>query len=268
MDTYQTRLSNTLQFPPLQSLTLKARPFSPHALSWSPDAELAVATGQGIFIYLPSYPRGPAPDAQFSLSIQTTAVFKPNPAINAPLCAFSGADVPSLATEPKSNAAAPPHVSISGSASAIGQPAHVAWSPGGLGHNRRPVLAVMTTHGELLVMGDTEQMPGTGVGFGARARGFKNWKMLWGLGPQMPLPVGGKLQVTDERITSFAWAKEVGNGTALLAYTNHLQEKVVMAVQYLVENGKAGWRVEEVHRMSAVGPHLVRNDWLGCCETC
>lgn len=73
----------------------------------------------------------------------------------------------------------------------------------------------------------------------------------------MPLPVGGKLQVTDERITSFAWAKELGSGTALLAYMNHAQELVVMAVQYLIENGKAGWRVEEVYRIAAAGPHLV-----------
>lgn len=253
----QTRPSNRSQFPPLQSLTLKARPFAPHALACSSDAELAVATGQGIFIYLPSYPRGPDPDAQFSLFIQTTAVFKPNPAINAPLCAFDGTGVPSLSSEPKSNAVAPSHVSIAGSASAIGQPVRVAWSPGGLGHNRRPVLAVMTTHGELLVMGDAEQAQSTGMGFGARARSFKNWKMLWGLGPQMPLPVGGKLQVTDERITSFAWAKELGSGTALLAYMNHAQELVVMAVQYLIENGKAGWRVEEVYRIAAAGPHLV-----------
>ncbi|KAG6032954.1 hypothetical protein E4U41_007069, partial [Claviceps citrina] len=92
------------QARPLQPLDLRARPLAPRAISWSCDAELAVATTDTIHIFLPEYqlrpprPGGPAEDAadedafrpQFSLSLTTSGILRPDPAINGPLCAFAG----------------------------------------------------------------------------------------------------------------------------------------------------------------------------------
>ncbi|CEJ84248.1 hypothetical protein VHEMI03423 [[Torrubiella] hemipterigena] len=266
----------TSRIPQLQSIALKSRPISPLAISWSCDAELAIATDDGIYIYLPVYPNfndatHTNPDAlppQLSLSLQTTAVFKPNPAINAKLCAFAGAAVPTLGAESKGNSGPIAEDLISASASAIGQAAKVEWSPNMLGFNRRPVLAVLTTHGELIVVGEDATDADT-LGATQRTRNFKNWKLLWGIGPNMPLPVqvpgvATKLQTTDERIVSFAWAKETTPGTALLAVLTHLDDVVAFSVQLTSsahEPQKNGWRVDEVVRFKADGPHEKRDEF-------
>lgn len=133
-----------------------------------------------------------------------------------------------------------------------------------LGFNRRPVLAVLSTHGEVMVLGEdvADEDP---RGSSQRTRNFKNWKVLWGIGPNMPLPiqVSGavtKLQITDERIVSFAWAKETTAGTALLAVLTHLNDIIIFSVQFTTDSQdqkRRGWRVDEVARFRATGPHEV-----------
>lgn len=173
--------------------------------------------------------------------------------------------MPALSAENKGNSGPVWEDLISASASAIGQAAKVEWSPNMLGFNRRPVLAVLTTHGELIVVGE-DAIDADALGATQRTRNFKNWKLLWGIGPNMPLPVqvpgaATKLQTTDERIVSFTWAKETTPGTALLAVLTHLDDVVVFSVQFTSSTHdpqKNGWRVDEVARFKGDGPHEVR----------
>ena len=45
------------QIPRLKSLTVRARPLTCHALSWSSDAELAVATDEAVHVFIPEFPK-------------------------------------------------------------------------------------------------------------------------------------------------------------------------------------------------------------------
>lgn len=97
-----------------------------------------------------------------------------------------------------------------------------------------------------------------------RSRTFKHWKILWGLGAQLPIPdeeSAGGFRNMDERIVSMSWAGEIGSGTGLLAYMNDEREVVVMGVQLLHrkvgEDEESGWDVSEIVRFDCQGPHHV-----------
>ncbi|KAI9903410.1 hypothetical protein N3K66_002762 [Trichothecium roseum] len=104
------------QIPRLKSLTVRARPLTCHALSWSNDAELAVATDEAVHVFIPEFPKacagedkgpsssdrdsrggvgvgaGPAP--QYAIRFQVAGLFKPLYAVNAQLCALAGLSIP------------------------------------------------------------------------------------------------------------------------------------------------------------------------------
>ncbi len=265
-----------------------------HAIAWSCDAELAVATTEGIHIFLPEYPRSSgdgekppseryATSPQFPLFMQTSGSLRPDPAINAPLCLFAGVhELPAPLPPPGAGADGAaggfPGVGsgkITGAGASLGQIIRVEWSPGGLGSNLRPVLTALTGHGAITCFGEYIDLRKTEFST-SQVRSFKNWRILWGLGAQLPLPVvgaerraalGEDVEVMNERITAFSWAKEILPGRALLAYETDDKDVVIMAVQFYSRDSapnEKGWDIREVARFDASGPHMVNTRPARC----
>ncbi|KAF5576499.1 hypothetical protein FPCIR_12562 [Fusarium pseudocircinatum] len=216
----------------------KSRPLTTHALAWSCDAELAVATDDTIYIFLPEYPRSGGPDegadeeelqSQYTLSYRASGLIRPDPTINAQLCSFSGIRV-------------------------AGPPANDEnWFPG------------VGNGGCIYAIGEHIDRQSAMIS-GMRVRSFKAWKTLWGLGAQLPLPDSNEedgYRNMNERIQAFSWAKEVATGRGLLAYCNDVEEVAVMAVQ-LFSQAKEGdpsseetrWDIQEVGRFDGRGRHI------------
>ncbi|KAM3550072.1 hypothetical protein MY1884_008431 [Beauveria asiatica] len=279
----------------LQNLSLPSRPLTSHAIAWSCDAELAIATIEGIHIFLPEYPRSSgssegdkppseryAASPQFPLFMQTSGSLRPDPSINAPLCLFAGVrelPPPPPPPQPPSGGGADgaggfPGVGrgqITGAGASLGQVIRVEWSPGGLGSNLRPVLTALTGHGAVICFGEHIDLRKAGGGASStmQVRSFKSWRTLWGLGALLPLPIAGggrrraelgrDVEVMNERITAFSWAKEIMPGRALLAYETDDGEVVVMAVQFYSRDSapdEKGWDIRQVARFDASGPHV------------
>ena len=260
----------------MEPLSLSSRPLAPHAIAWSCDAELAIATADGIFIHLPAFPRsrndadgadGRSTGAQFSLFIQTSGVFRPDPAINAQLCAAAGATIPRQKPDEPVGFPGVGSGAVTGAGAGLGQVVRLEWSPNGLGCNLRPVLMAMTTHGAVVALGENIGANSSSAST-MRARSFKNWKMLWGIGAKLPVPSEGEestVRYMNERITSFSWAKEVSPGRALLAYATDSGDIVIMTVQfYRAKKGQRedaseeqAWEIKEVARFNGQGPHEV-----------
>ncbi|PTB80657.1 hypothetical protein M440DRAFT_1348832 [Trichoderma longibrachiatum ATCC 18648] len=257
---------------PLQTLSLTSRPPSPHAIAWSCDAELAVATQECIYIFLPDF-HGPDADAderdasqyQFALSLQPSAVINPSPKINGQLCAQVGVKLPGLRMCDEDTFRGVGNGLVTGAGAALGQVIRVEWSPSGLGCNLRPVLMALTTAGSLVTFGEQADSQSAATS-SMRTRTFKNWRVLWGLGARLPIPdLTSKdgFRTMDERIVSFSWAKEIAPGRALLAYMNDDGQIVVMSVQYhrRADASKRGseqgwiWTLTEHVRINGRGPH-------------
>ncbi|KAG6101952.1 hypothetical protein E4U31_003519 [Claviceps sp. LM219 group G6] len=259
---------------PLHPLELRARPIAPRAIAWSCDAELAIATTDTIHIFLPEYPRPSrsSDDAadedafrpQFSLTLTASGILRPDPAINGPLCAFAGVSLPYAESNESFVFRGVGTGEATRCGSSLSQSLGVEWSPNGLGRNLRPVLTILTTSGSIVAMG--EHMDGQGsrpvMTSTLRSRTFKHWKILWGLGAQLPIldeESAGGFRNMDERIVSMSWAGEIGSGTGLLAYMNDEREVVVMGVQLLHrkvgEDEESGWDVSEIVRFDCQGPH-------------
>ncbi|KAM0563683.1 hypothetical protein ACHAPJ_001410 [Fusarium lateritium] len=258
---------------PLKTIHLKSRPLTTHALAWSCDAELAVATDDTIYIFLPEYPRSGGPDdagedeelqAQYSLSYRASGLIRPDPTLNAQLCSFSGIRV---AGPPANDENWFPGVGsglVTGSGAPICQIVRLEWSPNGLGCNLRPVLTALSTSGCIYAIGEHIDRQSTMIA-GMRTRSFKAWKTLWGLGAQLPLPDSSQedgYRNMNERIQSFSWAKEVGAGRGLLAYCNDAEEVAIMTVQLfsrLREDDPSSeetlWDIREVVRFDGRGRH-------------
>ena len=179
---------------------------------------------------------------------------------------------------------------ISSAGSSLNHVVSISWSPSGLGRNRRPVLAVLTSAGYIGFYGDGASAAKTrGGGFTSIGRGddtlrqrdLSSWAVLFGAGERFVVP-GQQVDVT-ERVASIAWAKEIAPGQALLAYANDAQEVVVLSIQSMsvsVEDMHAStsmkkeettWRVQEVARFKAQGPHPQPTPWdvdWAPCNTC
>ncbi|KAH7165584.1 peptidase C13 family-domain-containing protein [Dactylonectria macrodidyma] len=256
---------------PLKTIHLKSRPLTSHALAWSCDAELAVATDDTIYIFLPEYPKVSDRDEateeethQFSLSFRASGLIRPDPTINAQLCAFAGIRVVAPRTTEENWFTGVGNGLVTSSGASVCQIIRLEWSPKGLGCNLRPVLTALSTNGAIITIGEHIDRQSTVIS-GMRTRGFKAWKTLWGLGAQLPLPdlnEEGGYRNMNERIKAFSWAKEVSNGRALLAYCNDAEEIAIMGVQLFsrpkpsesaVE--EAMWDIQELGRFDGRGLH-------------
>lgn len=206
--------------------------------------------------------------------MQTAGSLRPDPLINAQLCLFAG--VRELPPPPPPPGGADGATGFSGvgcgkitsSGASLGQIIRVEWSPSGLGSNLRPVLTALTAHGAITCFGEHIDLRKGGPSI-LQVRSFKNWRILWGLGAQLPLPVLGEdqrrergtdVEIVDERITSFSWAREILPGKALLAYATDEGEVAIMSVQFYSRDGAPdykGWEIQEVARFDGRGPHVV-----------
>ncbi|KAK1998966.1 hypothetical protein LX36DRAFT_656031 [Colletotrichum falcatum] len=201
---------------------------------------------------------------------------KPDPRMNAALFAARGLDAP--AYDDDYGGAAVEYASsafegvgsgtVTGYGASLNQVVSIEWSPAGLGRNLRAALAVMLTSGALLVFG--EAGGGAAVDLGARMRNFRDWRILWGVGANLPLPDAGSedgAYLPKDKVRSFSWARHLGPGQALMAYATDQEEVVVLSVQYylpghLDDGSDAGshvWEVEELARFNARGPHPSTN---------
>ena len=258
-------------------MALEGRPLTSHGIAWSCDAELAVATEDSIHIFLPEYPRpvtsgheevNPKDAAlyQFSLSLQATGIFSPLASVNAKICASAGIRLPPLearAAVDETTARLHPVTGLGGS---LSQVVRIEWSPNGVGANLRPVLTVMTTNGRLVTLGEESDSQST-TASGNRSRNTKTWRVLWSLGVGMPIPAEdheGAYRTMDEHIMSFAWAREILPGRALLAYLTDEQEVVIIGIQYFTRQSSETpslnepiWQIREVARFETSRPHTV-----------
>ncbi|KAF5010906.1 hypothetical protein FDECE_2934 [Fusarium decemcellulare] len=258
---------------PLRTIHLKSRPLTTHALAWSCDAELAVATDDTIYILLPEYPRGGGPDdagedeelqSQFSLAYRASGLIRPDPTINAQLCAFSGIRVVGPPANDENWFPGVGNGVVTGSGASISQIVRLEWSPNGLGCNLRPILTALSTNGAIYALGEHIDRQSTLIA-GMSTRSFKAWKTLWGLGAQLPLPDTGVedgYRNMNERIQSFSWAKEMTPGQALLAYSNDMEEIAIMSVQLFGRprdeeplSEEMIWDLREIARFDGRGRH-------------
>lgn len=161
---------------------------------------------------------------------------------------------------------------ITGVGSSMNHVVRIAWSPSGLGLNRRPILAILTGSGTLAMYGDDSAvaniLPRANEGMLQR-RELISWSVLWGVGERLMVP--GQQLVLTENIHGFAWAKEIAPGQALLATINDQREVALISVQsmlkvdetrskssisLLVESKESlVWYVNEVARFQCSGPH-------------
>ncbi|KAJ4385712.1 hypothetical protein N0V93_010141 [Gnomoniopsis smithogilvyi] len=172
----------------------------------------------------------------------------------------------SLAQEVNSHPGAGTGV-IGGAGSSLNHVVAVEWSPSGLGRNLRPVLAVLTGCGSLVVYGEGGPLP-----FGSNAkpsrimdrgkslvRNLQSWLVLWAVGENFVVP-GQEEFGYGEFVKSFAWCQEIGTGRALLSYMNDLKEVVVLCIGTTFQKTEEGleeaiWNVQEIARMETGGPH-------------
>ncbi|KAH8911556.1 hypothetical protein BR93DRAFT_348852 [Coniochaeta sp. PMI_546] len=165
---------------------------------------------------------------------------------------------------------------ISSAGSTLNHVVSIAWSPSGLGRNRRPILAVLTSAGYIGFYGDRASRAKTGGGFTAvgrddgtlKQRDLSSWGILFGAGERLLVP--GQQTDVSEKIISISWAREIAPGQALLAYVNDDQEVAVLSIQSIstaadedndANKEKTLWRVHEVTRFKARGPHPELNSW-------
>ncbi|TEA19464.1 hypothetical protein C8034_v009694 [Colletotrichum sidae] len=193
---------------------------------------------------------------------------KPDPRMNASLFAAQGVPMQSHENENAEDAYSSfegvGSSTVTGFGASLNQLIALEWSPAGVGRNLRPVLGLMLTNGALLVVG--ERVGGEDVDLGTRMRNFRDWRILWGVGANLPLPdaeAEDGEHLPHDKIRSFAWAKKIENGRSLLAYANDEEEIVLLSVQYYLPNDAGDgaeassyvWNVQEVARFDGAGPH-------------
>ena len=305
-------------------------PFNGRALAWSPDAELAVAASDSVFIYVPQFTSaaggrmpifgsghetsaqdagaydGGAPPAgqpksqyatgtetrnQFAAGVRRIPVGYPrlDHHLNHHLFAVLTPGEPGSGTGawqddlPRISAGTGP---INGSGSSMNSVVSIAWSPSGVGRNRRSILGVLTASGMLVLYGEpledeqtlrsSASASNSGSNSGGRAASHgrssydtSRWEVLWAVGERLAVP-GQKRP--GECIVSFAWTDGcdslVNEGfpkpgepprkatQAFLVYQTDKRDIVILQVSHL-RHGDAPdkWHVVEAGRFRAPGPH-------------
>ncbi|RYP05483.1 hypothetical protein DL765_009832 [Monosporascus sp. GIB2] len=158
--------------------------------------------------------------------------------------------------------------------------------------NRRPILAVLTSAGYVAFYGDAASAGKAGAGFKfmgrdegmLRQRDLASWAILFGAGERFAVPEQKTL--VSQKICGIAWASQIAPGQALFAYITDSDEVAVLSIQSVFsapENAVSAeaasrsnserniWRVVEVARFAAAGPHPPITpwdpDWVPCGTT-
>lgn len=163
-------------------------------------------------------------------------------------------------------------IGVIGSAgSSLNHVVAIEYSSAGPGRNQRPVLAVLTGCGSLVVYGEGSPLPfNSTVRPLKRAsnraepgnpsvRNLESWLALWAVGENFVIP-GQEEYGYGEYIRAFAWCREIGPGKALLAYVNDLKELIIVSVSTTFKKmgdglEEAVWHVRELLRVEICGPH-------------
>lgn len=269
---------------PLEALELPALPLNTHNIAWSPDLELAVGADDSVYIFLPHFSTlspadtsgnaGLGPKRQYhEIALRFPATEARSPEINKHLFDAVGKEFPEddEDTYPKLNAGQGPIARTGGTLNHV---VALSWSPCGLGRMKRSVLAVLTASGTITVYCESS-LPSNAPSLAIRGRKARTLRPLlvpWCVGNGCYVPATAtegadphedSPSYSQEYITSMAWAQPLhapGHG-ALLAYMTDTDEVVILAVQ--AEHGtldsghdpSGNWRVEEVARFFAGGPH-------------
>ncbi|OTB00559.1 hypothetical protein M426DRAFT_324225 [Hypoxylon sp. CI-4A] len=252
---------------PLESFSLTAAPASTHNIAWSPDAELAVGCDDCVFLYIPEFSvpksaEGPNNDIarQYNeAALRFPSVEHRNPELNRPIFDLVGQEFPEFEHAPGGGGSG----TVTSQGSSMNHLVALEWSPSGLGRMSRSVLAVLTGAGTLTIYceGASDGMNAFKLR-GRNARTLRPWVAAWGVGAGLLLPPAAdhEVQYSKEYITSFAWARDTDGDGALLSYANDDDEIVILSVQAEHDSNAAlgdcgQWRVEEVARFLADGPH-------------
>ncbi|KAI0017229.1 transcription factor IIIC subunit delta N-term-domain-containing protein [Xylariomycetidae sp. FL0641] len=251
---------------PLESFALEYFPRTTHNLAWSPDAELAIACDDCVYIFLPvfsAHPHVRAAKARYSHQFNDAALQFPVAPIkptNINRHLFDNVNQEFPMFEFYAGGGSGP---VTSQGSSINHAVAIEWSPNGLGRMNRSVLAVLTGAGILTINceGGPNQLAGLKVA-GRSARNLQPWMAAWcvGGGFLIPAAAGQDTPPSPEYITSFSWARDTDAKVALLAYVNDESEIVIVSVRVKhepsTEPGNPGhWIVQEVARFGARGPH-------------
>ncbi|KXJ88282.1 transcription factor IIIC subunit delta N-term-domain-containing protein [Microdochium bolleyi] len=270
---------------PLETLELPALPLNTHNIAWSPDLELAVGADDSVYIFLPHFSAlspadssgnaGLGPKRQYhEIALHFPATEARSPEINRRLFDAVAKEFPEIdeGVYPSLNAGQGPIARTGGTLNHV---VALAWSPCGLGRMKRSVLAVLTGNGTIAIYCESS-LPSNAPSLAIRGRKARTLRPLlvpWcvGNGCHVPVTAAGQAASSQEDslphnleyITSMAWAQQLHapSDGALLAYMTDDDEVVILAVQAqhgTLESGHGpggDWRVEEVARFFAGGPH-------------
>ncbi|KAI1775522.1 transcription factor IIIC subunit delta N-term-domain-containing protein [Hypoxylon cercidicola] len=254
---------------PLESFSLTAVPASTHNIAWSPDAELAIGCDDCVFIFLPEFStdtftadHGSEVSRQYNdAALRFPSVEHRHPDLNRHLFGTAEQEFPEFEHVPGGGGSG----TITGQGSSMNHGVALEWSPSGLGRMHRSVLAVLTGAGAITVYceGASDGMNGSKLR-GRSARSLRPWVAAWGVGAGLLIPRadGQESEYSKEYITAFAWARDTDGRGTLMAYANDDDEVVILSVQAKHDSnatpGDCGqWRVEEVARFVAEGPHPI-----------
>lgn len=268
---------------PLEPFSLSAVPLTTHNLAWSPDAELAIASDDCVYLFLPEFPSaGTTASGTFGTDYETQRQYheisfrfpvvelRP-PALNQHLFAASRQPAPGFSATFGNGLSV-----VANLGSSLNHAVAIEWSPLGLGRMQRSVLAVLTGTGTLAIFCEGVSNDPAAVKIkGRNIRSISSWLVPWAVGDNLVVPraAGHEAPYSKERITSFAWARDSEDPGALLAYVNDEDEVVILSVQSRWDSrGVAGspgqWLVEEVGRFLAHGPHPKGNVGTGSHPPC
>ncbi|KAI1335769.1 hypothetical protein F5Y15DRAFT_419451 [Xylariaceae sp. FL0016] len=254
-------------FLPLESLDLSTFPRTTHNLAWSPDAELAVACDDCVYLFVPDFTAISGPSSARRLPATTQRQFS-DAALRFPVAPLKsmqlnrhlfdvlGAEYPDAGDGYEGAGKGV----VTAKGSSMNHAVALEWSPAGLGRMRRSVLVVLTGAGMLTVY--CQGAPGSGYKVTSGSRSVKPWIAAWCVGGGMRVPAmkGHGAFLGHEHITAFAWARDTGTNGAVLAYMNDADEIVILTIQSRhITEASAGdpgqWKVQEVARFVAEGPH-------------
>ncbi|KAI1876696.1 uncharacterized protein JN550_000768 [Neoarthrinium moseri] len=255
---------------PLETLSLRAVPLTTHNIAWSPDAELAIASDDCVYLYLPEFPSKGTSATPNSLAdldtrrqyheigLRFPVVELRRPVLNRPLFDEVKQEFPDFEPDFGSGQSVVANVGNS-----LNHVVAIEWSPGGLGRMKRSVLGVLTGSGALTIYCEGISSVVGGVKIkGRNIRTIGSWVAPWSVGGNMLLPraKGHDSPYSREYVTSFSWARDLDRNGSLLAYMNDEDEIAILVVQSKhassgEDNDSGKWRVEEVARFSGEGPH-------------
>ncbi|KAI1172131.1 hypothetical protein F4777DRAFT_590764 [Nemania sp. FL0916] len=253
---------------PLESLELAILPKTTHNIAWSPDAELAFGCDDCVFVYVPDFTLqlpdgqslydGPYQYDEAALRFAVAPLGRPD--LNRHLFDAVGQTFTGYNHFTGGGSGV-----ITGHGSTLNHTIALAWSPCGLGRMDRSVLAVLTAAGVITVY--CQGAPEAAGPPGRGARTIRPWVAVWRVGGGLLVPAikGHIAPEKKECITSFAWSKGAHGKIAVLAYLNNEREVALLLVRAShdakASRGHPGtWRVQEVARFMANGPHPTSTD--------